>query len=266
MSNLTDASPNPHDACGMVLLVQAEFDGELDAAQAAQLQAHRVSCPECQAAEAALARSRELLQGELYAPMPEALRQRLLAQARAAQPWPARPPSIGSRFRRWGHPAVGFGVGAACAAVLAFLIVVPGEQGLSEQIVAGHVRALQPGHLEDVASTDQHTVKPWFLGKIDFAPPVKDLAAAGFPLKGGRLDYIDGRSVAALVYQRDKHIINLFVWPTGTALGAVSSPETAERNGYNVVHWTQDGMNFWAVSDVERKQLRDFAAEWQRTP
>jgi anti-sigma factor RsiW len=248
----------------MVLLVQAEFDGELDAAQAAQLQAHRAHCPECQAAGAALARSRELLHSDLYEPTPDAVRQRVLAQVRATQPRAAPATATVSRLRSWRHSAVGFGLGAACAAALAFLLISPSEQSLTEQIVAGHVRAMQPGHLEDVASTDRHTVKPWFDGRIDFAPPVRDLAATGFPLKGGRLDYIGGRPVAALVYQRDKHTINLFVWPAGS--GIASSPEAFERNGYNVVHWTQDGMTLWAVSDVERNQLRDFAAEWQRTP
>jgi anti-sigma factor RsiW len=146
---------------------------------------------------------------------------------------------------------------------LAFLVLTPAEQNLTEQLAAAHVRALQPGHLEDVVSTDQHTVKPWFDGRIDFAPPVRDLAAAGFPLKGGRLDYIDGRPVAALVYQRDKHIIDLFVWPG--AADAVSNPATDDRTGYNIVHWIQDGMTFWAVSDVDRGQLRAFTAAWQKT-
>jgi anti-sigma factor RsiW len=250
----------------MVLLVQAEFDGELGAGQAAQLQAHRVNCRECQAAEAALARSRELLRGDLYETAPDALRQQVLARLQAAQPRPAapgQPIATVSRFRWWGHSAAGFGLGAACAAALAFLIIAPADQSFGEQVVAGHVRALQPGHLEDVISTDKHTVKPWFDGRIDFAPPVKDLVATGFPLKGGRLDYLAGRPVAALVYQRDKHIINLFVWPAGSG-SASSAPETGERNGYNIVHWTQDGMNLWAVSDVERNQLREFATEWQR--
>ena len=120
---------------------------------------------------------------------------------------------------------------------------------------------MQPGHLEDVASSDRHTVKPWFDGRLDFAPPVKDFAAEGFPLRGGRLDYLAGRPVAALVYQRDKHIIDLFVWP---ANGNPSQPpDTAQRQGYNVVHWTEDGMVFWAVSDVEIGQLREFAERWR---
>jgi anti-sigma factor RsiW len=156
-----------------------------------------------------------------------------------------------------------FGLGAACAAVLAFLLLTPAmPPGLTDQIVAGHVRALQPGHLQDVASEDRHTVKPWFDGRLDFAPPVKDLAAARFPLTGGRLDYLDGRPVAALIYQRDKHIVNLFVWP---GIGD-TPPETAERQGYNIVHWSQAGMNFWAVSDVELSQLKEFATDWRNTP
>jgi anti-sigma factor RsiW len=144
------------------------------------------------------------------------------------------------------------------------LILAPSQESLIDQVIAGHIRALQPGHLEDVVSTDQHTVKPWFDGRLDFAPPVKDLAADGFPLKGGRLDYLDGRPVAALVYQRDKHVIDLFVWP---ASGAVALPagDTAIA-GYNAVHWATGGMNFWAVSDVERGQLTDFAALWRKAP
>jgi anti-sigma factor RsiW len=248
--------------CDMVLLVQAEFDGELDAAQAAQLAAHHANCPECQAAAADLMQTRQLIGPELYQPMPDAARQRLLVRLNLGAP-PAQPqPRRRWAWTGWRPLAFGFGLGSACAAALMLLILSPAEQSLTDQVVAGHVRALQPGHLEDVPSTDQHTVKPWFDGRLDFAPPVKDFAAKGFPLMGGRLDYIGGRPVAALVYQRDKHIIDLYVWPAGTQ--AVSAPTSAERNGYNVVHWIQDGMNFWAVSDVEMAQLRDFAADWQR--
>jgi anti-sigma factor RsiW len=163
--------------------------------------------------------------------------------------------------RSWSS-AASFGLGAAAAAAVALLVLVPHQPNLAEQIVAGHIRALQPGHLEDVASSDGHTVKPWFDGRIDFAPPVKDLAAQRFPLRGGRLDYVAGRPVAALVYQRDKHVIDLFVWPAVER--TARPPETAQRQGYNVVHWSEDGMVLWAVSDLEAGQLREFAEDWRR--
>ena len=259
--------------CNKVLLVQAELDGELGAAEAASLASHRAECPICQAAAAELMQARALIRDDLYQPAPDEARQRVMAALDAArpmqQPQPAaaaapRPsPSWRDWWQGWWSNSMSFGLGAACAASLAFLLVMPAvPPGLTEQIVAGHVRALQPGHLQDVASEDRHTVKPWFDGKLDFAPPVKDLAAARFPLTGGRLDYLGGRSVAALVYQRDKHVIDLFVWPA-----AGDAPQqAAERQGYNIVHWSQDGMNFWAVSDVELSQLKQFAADWRRTP
>ena len=182
---------------------------------------------------------------------------------------PSRPavaataPRFSSWWHRWWSNGASFGLGAACAAALAVLLVMPAmPPGLTDQIIAGHVRALQPGHLQDVASEDRHTVKPWFDGRLDFAPPVKDLVAERFPLTGGRLDYLDGRPVAALVYQRDKHIIDLFVWPGA----GDEAPQTAERQGYNIVHWSQGGMNFWAVSDVEMAQLKQFADDWRNTP
>jgi anti-sigma factor RsiW len=156
-----------------------------------------------------------------------------------------------------------FGVGAAMAASLMLLVPQPGQQGLSDQIVASHMRSLQAGHLADVASTDCHTVKPCFDGKIDFAPPVKDLAAQGFPLLGGRLDYLAGRPVAALVYGRAKHSINLFVWPEPGMADAVRT--VSERNGYNVIHWRRDGMTLWAVSDLEMRELSGFVDLWSAT-
>jgi anti-sigma factor RsiW len=248
--------------CDKVLLVQAELDGELDAGQAAALEAHRAGCAICQTAQAELWRARELLRGETYEITPDDVRARVMARLRQVEPRPmATPP----RRRSWVFPSLGgFGLGAACAAALAFLLVLPQRDDLAGQLVAGHIRALQPGHLEDVVSTDQHTVKPWFDGRLDFAPPVRDFAAAGFPLKGGRLDYLDGRPVAGLVYQRDKHIIDVFVWPQSGA--PVHLASNTALHGYNVVHWAADGMNFWAVSDLERGQLDDFAALWRRSP
>jgi anti-sigma factor RsiW len=246
--------------CEQVLLVQAELDGELDAAQAAALEAHRASCPICQAAQGELLRTRALLRGEAYETTPDNVRARVMARLLQAEPRPAAAPR-----RRWVFPSLGgFGLGVACAAALSFLILAPQRNDLADQIVAGHIRALQPGHLEDVVSTDQHTVKPWFDGRLDFAPPVRDFAADGFPLKGGRLDYLDGRPVAALVYQRDKHVIDVFVWPEGGVLPHLAGNTAIQ--GYNVAHWTMDGMNFWAVSDLERGQLDDLAALWRKAP
>jgi anti-sigma factor RsiW len=251
--------------CDKVLLVQAEFDGELDAAEAATLAAHRQHCPVCQAAAAALQRVRLLMDDGLYEPAPDDVRRRIMARLAAAQPpAPAPPWALQSRMRTWWSAGIGFGLGAACAAALAFLIAAPSGPDLTRELVASHIRALQPGHLEDVVSTDRHTVKPWFDGRLDFAPPVKDLKDVGFPLKGGRLDYVEGRPVAALVYQRDKHIIDLYIWPGEQ--GERSAPQLAEYHGYNIVHWTWNAMTFWAVSDVEPVQLHDFAQAWQRAP
>ena len=253
--------------CDKVLLVQAELDGELGAAEAAGLAAHRAECPICEAAAVELAQARALVRDDLYQPVPEDVRHRVmtaLAAARPARPAmaAAAPESLGWWHRWWSNGA-SFGLGAACAAALAFLLLMPAmPPGLTEQVIAGHVRALQPGHLQDVASEDRHTVKPWFDGRIDFAPPVKDLAAARFPLTGGRLDYLDGRPVAALIYQRDKHVIDLFVWPAA----GETPPQSAERQGYNIVHWSQNGMAFWAVSDLEAAQLKQFAEDWRRAP
>ena len=251
--------------CDKLLLVQAELDGELDAAEAAALAAHRADCPVCRAAAAELTQARRLVAGDLYQPMPEDLRARVIAQMRAARPRRGDDdaPRFAAFLLRWWQSLAGFGLGAGCAAALSLLLLVPREPDIVAQLVTGHIRALQPGHIEDVVSTDKHTVKPWFDGRIDFAPPVKDLVAERFPLRGGRLDYIAGRPVAALVYQRDKHLIDLFIWPAKTA---PALPEIAQRQGYNVVHWSDAGMALSAVSDLELGQLREFAEDWRRSP
>jgi anti-sigma factor RsiW len=257
---------SPEWPCDKVLLVQAELDGELDAAEAAALASHRADCAICQEAAGELARARALTEGAaLHEPAPETLRVRLAAQFGSAAP-SATSPGKGTwqSGRRLSSASLGgFGLGAVCAAVIALLVVAPRGPDLPEQIVASHIRALQPGHLEDVASSDQHTVKPWFDGRIDFAPPVKDLVSAQFPLKGGRLDYIGGRPVAALIYQHRKHVIDLFVWPAATTAAA---PAQTQAMGYNIVHWTAGGMTFWAVSDLDAAELRVFADDWRRAP
>jgi anti-sigma factor RsiW len=249
----------------MRLKLQADLDGELEAGDAASVAAHTLTCPDCAAVQAELSGLSARLRTEIsYHAAPVRLRQAIEAAiAPPATPSPVLPVVVrSSRFRGRLGFGMSFGAGFALAACLALVMVLPrGGGDLADSVVASHIRALQPGHLMDVVSTDQHTVKPWFDGRLDFAPPVKDFAAEGFPLIGGRLDYLGGRTVAALSYRRDKHIIDLYVWP-GTATLAAAFGDGA-HNGYNVEHWTQDGMVFWAVSDVEAAQLADFAKLWQ---
>jgi anti-sigma factor RsiW len=154
-------------------------------------------------------------------------------------------------------------IALAAAAVVAISFAIqlwpsPSEDRLLAELTSSHVRSLMVAHLTDVASSDQHTVKPWFDGKLDFAPPVKDLRESGFPLLGGRLDYLAARPVAALVYSRQKHLINLFVWPLNRP-GADTAPVATQRSGYHLIQWSNQGMTFWAVSDLNEKELMDFA-------
>ena len=243
--------------CGKLLLLQAELDGELDAAEAAALAEHRAGCPVCKRNEALLAATHRVLRGATYhRATPELLR----AVASRLDAEHARP-RRGVRMPWQG--LAGFGAGAALAAALLLTLLPAARPDLIAALVDDHVRALQPGHLLDVVSTSQHTVKPWFDGRLDFAPPVKDLAAAGFPLLGGRLDYVHGRSVAVLVYSRGKHLIELFVWP---ASAAAEEPSRATREGYNVLHWTAGGMSLTAVSDLEPAGLEEFFRDWRQTP
>ncbi len=152
--------------------------------------------------------------------------------------------------------AAGFALGALCAVFSTTLIMRTGNYDrLDEELVGGHVRSMVTGHLSDVVSTDRHTVKPWFATKLDFSPPVWNARPDEFPLLGGRLDYIDHRTVAALVYKRKAHVINVFVWPVG-AHGA--SGAGTGRNGFNTLRWTDGGMQFWAVSDVSPDELEHF--------
>jgi anti-sigma factor RsiW len=167
-----------------------------------------------------------------------------------------RPPP--TRSWRWLQAIALFGAGAATAWGLAFtLLLGPAPEALGDAVTDSHVRSLMAAHLTDVASSDHHTVKPWFAGKLDFSPPVVDLAAEGQPLVGARLDFIDGRPVAAMVYRSGQHIVNLFVWP---APGDKSKPpRLLARRGYNLVQWTEDGMQAWAVSDLNAAELQAFA-------
>jgi anti-sigma factor RsiW len=167
-------------------------------------------------------------------------------------------------WNRW----VPVGASLACGALLAVSVMTwrgaVDESPVESQVVASHVRSLMGDHLMDVASSDQHTVKPWFTGKLDYAPPVIDLAADGFPLVGGRLDYVQDRPVAALVYRRRGHTINVFVLPEQETQRA-GSRLTADH-GYQVARWTYAGMRFWAVSDLGRDEMAKFVAGMQAAP
>jgi anti-sigma factor RsiW len=195
----------------------------------------------------------------------------LLAASRAPAtdrvPSPAPPRRIRDMLAAsWEWLAGGAAAGALVTAALMTWVVLPSlrgpDDGLAGEVVASHVRSLMLTHLSDVISTDQHTVKPWFQGKLAYAPPVEDFVPDGFPLMGGRLDYIEGQPVAALVYHRRGHVINLFVWPSDAAAGASNALLT--QRGFRVVHWQGAGMTFWAVSDVSADDLEAFARLWQQ--
>ncbi len=260
---------NPDDCAEMRLLVQADVDGELTPAETARVAAHLEHCQACAELQSQLIALSKRFREEATAYQPPA---DLLAKVRSqiALAAPTKPPAaeapVGNDNRpsRWRvrQLATAFGGGFALAACLAQLFLLPHTfdaqtLNLTEAVVSDHIRALQPGHLMDVVSTDQHTVKPWFDGRLDFAPPVKELKDDGFPLAGGRLDYLDGRAVAALIYQRRKHIIDLYIWPDGGH--PERGPSDGSRSGYNYVRWSQDGMTFWAVSDLAADELNDFA-------
>jgi anti-sigma factor RsiW len=258
------------DCTEMRLLVQADVDGELTPADTAGVEAHLERCPNCAALQAQLiSLSGRIRQEVTYHSAPSVAQEKLRIAVRARLASMAPPEGQGPRIANdnrvswWLRlprprlgPATPFGAGFALAACLALVFLLPHTSSLPDAVVSDHIRALQPGHLMDVVSTDQHTVKPWFDGRIDFAPPVKDFRSEGFPLAGGRLDYLDGKKVAALIYERRKHLIDLYVWPDGSHLDR--GPTAGSRSGYNFLHWSQDGMAFWAVSDLAPNDLADF--------
>jgi anti-sigma factor (TIGR02949 family) len=230
------------------------LDGELDAARAADFERHLISCPECVAALEVHEKLRSSLQhARLYERAPVALRQKLRAQL--GGPTPSVVPIRNPAPWRWLAVAATFLLAVFLGwRLLTFLRGTSGETALASAIVDAHLRSLQPGHLEDVQSTDQHTVKPWFDGKLDFAPPVHDFVNEGFPLQGGRLDVVHGRTVAVLVYARRKHLINVFVWPTTEP---DSEPLSGSQLGYHWIDWRKAGMEMCAVSDVSPDDLSD---------
>jgi anti-sigma factor RsiW len=241
-------------------LINGYLDGELNLARSQEVKQHMRECEICARAfhNQTVLRS-SLKEESLYYAAPEKLKKRIQSSLHKEAKAELFPHAFGWRWLT---------VGASLAFMLFIGVVVwrlvpssirsPGDELLAQEIVSDHVRSLQmPGHLTDVLSSDQHTVKPWFDGKVDFAPPVKDFAGQDFRLYGGRLEYLNNRTVATLVYQRRLHYINLFIWPAGQA-GPTGEMST-QRQGYNLIHWTSSGMNYWAISDLNSVELHEFA-------
>ncbi len=223
-------------------LLDGYFDGELDLQTSVAIEQHINGCAGCSSElESRAALHEAISRPELYYRAPSKVRGKVRA-------------SLPGKSRKWAWT-----LGAPIAAALAFLAFLLPRQGgsaLDHDALAAHLRSLTPGHLIDVPSSDNHTVKPWFNGKVDFSPPVADLKASGFALTGGRLDYLAERPVAALVYQRRAHMINLFEWPASGRDSGVSAENT---RGYNVLSWTRSGFHYYAVSDLNAEELREFA-------
>lgn len=234
--------------CGdQELLLGALVDGELDAANTAMVEAHVARCDGCRDELERLQAVRNLLGGEGVRHVAPGSLLRQVATLPELAPKTANENPV----MRWLPPAL---TGAIAASLAMVALLPPGGQAVvDEELVSSHVRSLQPGHLTDVQTTNQHIVKPWFNGRIDFAPPVPELADQGFPLAGGRLDSVDGRTVAAIVYHRRLHTVNLFVWPAkdGTERAFV-------KNGFAVTEWSRNGLRFAAVSDIPAAELRQF--------
>ena len=261
-----------------IRLVDGYVDGELDAITNQEIESHLGDCSACQQAhETQRNLVRTIGSSAPYYKAPTGLRQRIQSSlreetsthrsqgaARSRHDTGDSPPPVTIFGWQWNWLALAAAI--LIAAIIGFNFLPwlqrPGrDQFLATQLIASHVRSLMASHLTDVTSSDQHTVKPWLDAKLDFAPAVVDLGSEGFPLLGGRLDYLDNRPVAALVYQRRKHFINLFVWPA--ASDAASAPKTITRQGYQLLHWSDSDFNYWAVSDVNINDLQTFKQQFE---
>ena len=236
-------------------LINGYVDGELDLIRNLEIERHIQDCALCtQDYKNHQVLSNAIKTGSLYFKAPADLRRRIQLSLRKA----AKAEAGRRMLPKWW-----FNIAAPMAAAAVILLaLVPFLRGpsaddlLAGEVISSHVRSLMATHLADVPSSDQHTVKPWFAGKLNFSPPVEDLARQGFPLIGGRLDYVDNRPVAALIYQRQKHFINLFIWPSGSDSDV--GTKTVSRQGYNLFYWTKSGMTYWAASDLNSAELQQF--------
>jgi anti-sigma factor RsiW len=241
--------------CAEMLRVQAYFDGEVDAVVALEIERHAEHCPECRALLEHLASTRARIRAELeFAAAPPQLRASIsrLLDEEVRRGNPQRAPRVPLRPRPFWLGALG-GMGAALAAGLAFFFLLPSLPNPQlDDLVTAHVRSLMPDHLIEVASTDRHTVKPWFAGHADVSPVVVDFADRGYRLVGGRADYFDQQHVAVVVYQHGAHVINVFTWVAGRR----ALPEFATRNGYHIACWKLGNLQYGAVSDTGWDELQ----------
>ncbi len=240
----------------------AYFDGELDTADGRVFEGHLAACPDCTRELASLRELRAALQDPSFRHRPPV---DLGDRVRAALPQTRPAVSAG---RPWATRLIAAGALAAAVLFGASLTLAlrspSADDRVAQEVAANHARSLLAEHLFDVASTDQHTVKPWFQGRTDFAPPVIDLRDRGFPLVGGRLDFVDGHVAAALVYRHRQHVINLFIWPA--ADGSESGVKVLSRRGYNLARWAGNGLNCWVVSDLNAAELAEFAGLIRQPP
>ena len=240
-------------------LLHAYIDDELDLVRSVELEDHLAECADCAQQVASYRALREAITPELRFKAPADLRSRVLSELRSVE----RPKRAVSRPRSalgWSWAAVAASLLIA-AATLTISLLHHQQQTLAREIVNQHVRSLMANHLTDVLTSDQHTVKPWFAGKVDFSPLVRDLSADGFSLVGGRLEYLDGHSAAAIVYERRKHVINVLTWPLSDSDQA---PRATSQQGFNLVEWRQGGMYYCAVSDLNRQELEELVSLLRR--
>ncbi len=241
--------------------IHAYLDGELDLARSLEVEQHMHECEICARiylSETTLLSS--LKNDSLYFAAPDKLKKRVQSALRKEAKSEVPQRAFGWRWLAvMASLAFMFLIGVVMWRIAPGSIRPSGDELLAQEITSDHVRSLQmPGHLTDVLSSDQHTVKPWFDGKLDFAPPVKDFASQDFRLYGGRLEYLNNRTVATLIYQRRLHYINLYIWPAEQA--GSTSEVTTQRQGYNLIHWTKSGMNYWTISDLNNVELHQFAS------